>query len=169
MTGPLVVLAALSVLGGVMLIGDWIVNWLAPVVGEEAHQEPPVPALLLTLGIVVVVAVGVAIAWFTIGRHEVPRVAPTEISFVTRAARADLYGDTINDTLVVGPSTHVVSGLMAFDRGVVDGAVMGQADAMGGLASRARRWQNGYVRSYALSLLGGAVLVVLALLVVNLA
>src|SRR6188472_3898568 len=80
MTGPLVVLAALSVLGGVMLIGDWIVNWLAPVVGEESHQEPPVPALLLTLGIVAVVAVGVAIAWFTIGRHKVPRVAPAEVS-----------------------------------------------------------------------------------------
>jgi NADH-quinone oxidoreductase subunit L len=63
----------------------------------------------------------------------------------------------------------VVSGLMVFDHSVVDGAVEGQAAAMGGLASRARRWQNGYVRSYALSLLGGAVLVVLALLVVNLA
>ncbi len=31
-----------------------------------------------------------------------------------------------------------------------------------------RRMQNGYVRSYALSLLGGAILVVLALLAVNL-
>ena len=165
---PLVVLAALSVLGGVMLIGDWIVDWLAPVVGGEAHEDPPLPALVLTLVIVAVVAVGVAIAWFTIGRSEVPRVAPTDVSFVTRAARADLYGDTINDTLVVRPGTHIVSGLMAFDRGVVDGAVMGQAAAIGGLASRFRRWQNGYVRSYALSLLGGAVLVVLALLVVNL-
>ena len=106
--------------------------------------------------------------WLTVGRHEVPREAPTEVSFVTRAARADLYGDAINDTLVVRPGTHVVSGLMAFDRGVVDGAVMGQAAATGGFASRFRRWQNGYVRSYALSLLGGAVLVVLALLVVNL-
>jgi len=169
MTGPLVVLAALSVLGGVMLIGDWIVNWLAPVVGEESHQEPPVPALVLTLGIVAVVAVGVAIAWVLIGRHEVPRVAPAKVSLATRAARADLYGDTINDTLVVRPGTHVVSGLIVFDHSVVDGAVEGQAAAMGGLASRARRWQNGYVRSYALSLLGGAVLVVLALLVVNLA
>ncbi|MET1059356.1 MAG: NADH-quinone oxidoreductase subunit L [Nocardioides sp.] len=169
MTGPLVVLAALSVLGGVMLIGDWIVNWLAPVVGEETHHEPPVAALLLTLVIVAVVAVGVAIAWFTIGRSEVPRTAPAKVSLATRAARADLYGDAINDTLVVRPGTHVVSGLMAFDRGVVDGAVMGQAAVVGGLGTKFRRWQNGYVRSYALSLLGGALLVVLALLVVNLA
>ena len=46
---------------------------------------------------------------------------------------------------------------------------MGQAAATGGLAHRFRRWQNGFVRSYALSLLGGVLLVVLALLAVNLA
>ena len=39
MTVPLIVLAALSVLGGVMLLGDWIVDFLAPVVGTpEEHQ-----------------------------------------------------------------------------------------------------------------------------------
>jgi NADH-quinone oxidoreductase subunit L len=32
-----------------------------------------------------------------------------------------------------------------------------------------RHWQNGYVRSYALSLLGGALVVLVALLAVNLA
>ena len=41
MTFPLIVLAALSVLGGVLLLGDWIVDWLAPVVGEAEHEEPP--------------------------------------------------------------------------------------------------------------------------------
>ena len=48
MTIPLIVLAALSVLGGVMLLGDWIVEWLAPVVGEHEHVEPPIPALAIT-------------------------------------------------------------------------------------------------------------------------
>ena len=169
MTVPLIVLAALSVLGGVLLIGDWIVEWLGPVVGEHAHEDPPIAPLLLTLVVVLTVAAGVAVAWFTVGRTEVPREAPTDVSVLTRAARADLYGDTINDTLVVRPGTRAVAGLLAFDRGFIDGAVMGQAAATGGLAHRFRRWQNGFVRSYALSLLGGAVLVVLALLVVNLA
>ena len=40
--------------------------------------------------------------------------------------------------------------------------------AVGGFSGVMRRLQNGYVRSYALSLLGGALLVVLALLAVNL-
>ena len=39
MTIPLIVLAALSALGGLLLLGDWIVDWLAPVVGEEVEHE----------------------------------------------------------------------------------------------------------------------------------
>ena len=35
MTGPLVVLAALSALGGLLLVGSWIVDWLAPVVAPS--------------------------------------------------------------------------------------------------------------------------------------
>ena len=45
MTIPLIVLAALSVLGGFLLLGDWIVDFLGPVVGEHAHEDPPIPAL----------------------------------------------------------------------------------------------------------------------------
>ena len=40
MTVPLIVLAALSVLGGLLLLDDWIVDWLAPVVGEPGRGEP---------------------------------------------------------------------------------------------------------------------------------
>ena len=40
MTVPLIVLAALSVLGGMLILNDWIVDFLAPVVGEEAHHDP---------------------------------------------------------------------------------------------------------------------------------
>ena len=46
MTVPLIVLAALSVLGGVMLIGDWIVDFLAPVTGtRRARRARRCPAL----------------------------------------------------------------------------------------------------------------------------
>ena len=59
MTFPLIVLAALSVLGGLMLAGGWIQDFLAPVVGEEAEHDPPIPALAITGLVVLVVAVGV--------------------------------------------------------------------------------------------------------------
>jgi NADH-quinone oxidoreductase subunit L len=168
MTVPLVVLAALSVLGGVLLLGNWIVEWLEPVTGHVEHENPPVSAWLVTLMIVVVVVIGAALAWFLVGRREIPREAPQDVSFATRAARADLYGDAINDAVVVRPGAGLVGGLTAFDRHGVDGVVEGGSAAVGGLSTTLRRVQNGFVRSYALSLLGGALLVVLALLAVNL-
>ena len=112
MTVPLIVLAALSVLGGVMLLGDWIVDFLAPVVGTPVHDDPPVPALVVTLMVVAVVAVGVATAWFLVGKRPVPKTAPQDVSFATRAARVDLYGDAINEGLVVDPGRHLISGLL---------------------------------------------------------
>ncbi|MGN6251833.1 MAG: NADH-quinone oxidoreductase subunit L [Marmoricola sp.] len=167
MTVPLIVLAALSVLGGALLINDWIVTWLAPVVGtnaEEAHTLSPVVMSVLA---VVVVAGGVAAAWWFVARRPVPRTAPADVSFVTRAARAELYGDAVNTELVVRPGYQLVDGVMAFDGGFVDGTAMGAGASFSGIASSARRLQNGFVRSYALSLLAGAAIVLLALLVVN--
>ena len=169
MTIPLIVLAALSVLGGVMLAGDWIQDFLAPVVGTGAHEDPPLPALAITTIAVLVVACGVALAFVFFGRRDIPRTAPQDVSFVTRAARAELYGNQINDGLVVTPTRHLVGGLLAVDKHVVDGTFTGGPIAIGSLGGVARRAQNGFVRTYALSLLGGALLVVLALLAVNLA
>jgi NADH-quinone oxidoreductase subunit L len=103
-----------------------------------------------------------------VGKRPVPREAPADVSFATRAARADLYGDAINDTLVVTPGRHLVSGLATADRRGVDGVVEGGSLAVGGFAHQFRKVQNGFVRSYALSVLGGVLLVVLALLAVNL-
>jgi NADH-quinone oxidoreductase subunit L len=168
MTGPLVVLAALSVLGGIMLAGEWIVDFLQPVTGVSEHEDPPIPVLAVSAIAVVVVAIGVAVAWFVFGRHPVPREAPQDVSFVTRAGREEVYGNQINDTLVVNPSRHLTSGLLGTDKRVVDGALTGGPVAIGAIATIARRAQNGFVRSYALSLLGGALIVVLALLAVNL-
>ena len=167
MTIPLMVLAALSVLGGLMLAGGWITDWLRPVVGEAHHEELPMPAYVITLLVFVTVAVGVATAWFTVGERFVPRKAPTDVAWPVKAARADLYGDAINDVLVVQPTMRLAEGLMVFDKAVIDGVVMGQAAATVGGSLQLRRIQNGFVRSYALSVLGGGLLVVLALLVVN--
>jgi NADH-quinone oxidoreductase subunit L len=169
MTVPLVVLAALSALGGVMLAGNWIVDFLSPIVGTAPEESPPLSGTVISLLVVLVVAVGVAAAWFLVGRQEVPREAPQDVSFATRAARAELYGNEVNDELVIRPGGRLVGGLTTMDRYGVDGAVEGSALAIGGVGSILRRVQTGFVRSYALSLLGGALLVVVALLAVNLA
>ncbi len=168
MTIPLIVLAALSVLGGLMLASNWIVEWLSPVVGHAEHHEPPIPVIVITLITVAVVAVGVGLAWFLVGKQDVPRTAPADVSFATKAARADLYGDAINDGLVVAPGKATVTALVAGDRTLVDGAFTGGSTILTGTGEWVRRLQNGYVRTYALSILVGAVILVLTLVAVNL-
>ena len=171
MTWPLIALAALSVLGGALAIGGWIGDWLAPVVGEAPHEELPIPALLITLMVFVVVVVGVATAWALYLREPIAAETPADssVSFFTRAGRRDLYGDAFNDSVFVRPMRYLTRSLVYLDATVVDGAVTGVADRLGESSGQLRKIQNGFVRSYALSIFGGALLVVLALLAVNLA
>jgi NADH-quinone oxidoreductase subunit L len=169
MTIPLIVLAALSALGGLLLLGDWVTDWLTPVVGSEDHGELPFPAWVFTVIVVAVVAVGVAVAWVFVARRDIPRESPSRVSFPVRFARNDLYGDALNESLLMRPGNTLVESLVAFDDGIVDGTVDGSGTAAMGMSGAFARIQNGYVRSYALSVLGGALIVVLALLAVNLA
>jgi NADH-quinone oxidoreductase subunit L len=169
MTVPLMVLAAASVVGGALLLGDWISGWLEPVVGEAEHHELPLglTALGITVLVTLTVAVGVGIAWLMYGRREVSSTQARG-SVLTRAARADLYGDRLNETVLMRPGQWLTRVLVWFDNRGVDGSVNGLAALMGGSSGRVRRLQTGYVRSYALAMLAGAVLVVASLLAVAL-
>ncbi|WP_169570594.1 NADH-quinone oxidoreductase subunit L [Nocardioides insulae] len=172
MTGPLVALAALSVLGGVLILGNWISDFLTPVVGHAEHAAPPIPAWAVSVLTVAVVAVGVTGAWLMFGRRSVPEAPPEPhgpLGWAVTAGRNDLYGDQINDTLVVGPGATVTRTVVDVDKHVVDGVLTGGPVAVGAIAGVLRRLENGYVRSYALSVLTGAVVVIAALLAVNLA
>lgn len=171
MTWPLIALGALSLLGGALAIGGWIGDWLAPVVGTAHHESLPVPALVITLGVFAVVVVGVVTAWAIYLREPIESEAPANsaVSVFTRAGRADLYGDAFNDAVVVRPVRYLTRALVYLDGMAVDGAVTGLADRLGEAAVQLRKLQTGYVRSYALSIFGGALVVVLALLAVNLA
>jgi NADH-quinone oxidoreductase subunit L len=101
------------------------------------------------------------------GAREVPTVAPRG-SWLTRAARNDLYGDRFNEVVFMRPGQVLTRALVYVDNRVVDGAVNGLGALFGGLSGRLRLTQTGYARSYALSMLAGAGLVVLALVVVRL-
>ena len=171
MTVPLVVLAALSVLGGVLVLGGWIEHWLEPVVGHTEHHEFAVPAWGMSIIVTAVVAVGVALAWSTYTRSPIARTAPADadVSVLTRAGRHELYGNAVNDTLVVRPTRHLTRVLVFLDARLVDGLVRGLADRLGDTSQFLRTPQTGYVRSYALSILVGSLVVVLALLAVTLA
>ncbi len=168
MTVPLIVLAALSVVGGALTFSDWIEDWLTPVTGSE-HHELGVPAWVITLIIVAVVAVGASLAYVLFARRDVPDTAPQQVSVFTRAGRADLYGDAVNEAVFMRPGQYLTRSLVYVDGTGIDGAVTGTAELVGDGARGLRRLQTGFVRTYAAEIFGGALVLVLALLAVNLA
>ncbi|MGZ0150735.1 NADH-quinone oxidoreductase subunit L [Kribbella sp. WER1] len=166
MTWPLIILAALSLGGGALyFVGDWIVKWLTPVVGHE-EEHAPLNAVVMTIITLAVVAVGIAIS-VVMYRRDIPREAPAG-SPVTTLARRDLYGDALNEALFMRPGQYLTRTLVWLDNRGVDGLVNGLAALFGGLSGRLRRFQTGFVRSYALSMVFGAAFVVVALLAVRL-
>jgi NADH-quinone oxidoreductase subunit L len=66
------------------------------------------------------------------------------------------------------PGQYLTRSLVYLDNRWIDGAVNGLAALIGGTSGRARRWQTGFVRSYALSMFIGAALLVGAMLLVRL-
>ncbi|KAA1034783.1 NADH-quinone oxidoreductase subunit L [Pseudonocardia sp. EV170527-09] len=167
MTVPMIVLAFGSVFGGGVLYG-LIPEWLAPVVGERVELEGgALPHAVIPWLVVGVSLLGVLAGYLFVGRSPVPVQRPQRVSPVVAAARADLGANAFNEAFIERPGIALTGLLAWFDDRGIDGAVNGTASAFGGGSGRLRRLQTGFVRSYALSMLGGAVIVVAAMLAVR--
>ncbi len=157
MTGPMILLAFGSVgSGALFVLGGRLAHWLAPITGE-AHHELPVPAWLISVGVLAVVVAGIAVAW-RMYAQSVPQTAPAG-SPLTRAARADLYGDRFNEAVVMIPGQQVAAALRVVEDHGFAGAETGVVRGVDAGSRLLRRAQNGYVRSYALTILSGAVII----------
>ncbi|MBH5335481.1 NADH-quinone oxidoreductase subunit L [Streptomyces pactum] len=166
MTVPMIVLAFGSVFaGGLFSLNDAFVKWLEPVTGHD-HGDSPLSAAAVTAGTVVVLLIGVALAWTSYGRRPVPVQAPRG-SLLTRAARRDLLQDDFNHVALVKPGEYLTRGLVYFDHKLVDGVVNGTAASVGGLSGRLRKAQNGYARTYAVSMFGGTAVLIAATLLMR--
>jgi NADH-quinone oxidoreductase subunit L len=167
MTWPMILLAVGSVAaGGFLAIGGTLAHWLEPVVG--AHEaERGTPAWVVTVVVLAVVAAGIAIAYRMYGTRPVPEEAPAGTP-LTVAARQDLYGDAFNERVLMRPGQLLTKGLVEIDDDVVDGATNDLAALVGRVSDGFRQLQTGFARSYALSMLAGAALVVAAILAVRL-
>jgi NADH-quinone oxidoreductase subunit L len=168
MTGPMVLLAIGSLGSGAALaVGGGLQRWLEPVVGHhEGH--PSVPVWVMTVLTLSVVLAGVAVAYRMYARRPVPVVAPADVSALTVAARNDLYGDAFNEAAFMRPGQRLTAELVRIDESEVDGFGTGLAALVAATSNGLRSIQTGFVRSYALSMLAGAALIVAAILAVNL-
>ena len=165
MTLPMIVLAVGSVgAGGLLAVGGTLEHWLEPVVGSHEEAAHAVPAWAMTTITLAVIAIGVGIAYRMYATRPIPEIAP-QGSALTVAARNDLYGDAFNEDVLMRPGQMLTAGLIEIDDDAVDGASRGLAALIGKASERLRQLQTGFARSYALSMLGGAALLIAAIMV----
>ncbi|MGC9962623.1 MAG: NADH-quinone oxidoreductase subunit L [Acidimicrobiales bacterium] len=164
---PLVVLAGASAVAGIINLPfhplDYLERWLNPVVGAQLQvlHFSTGAEWAFALGDAVLAGFGVAIAFgFWRRTAERPELEPV---FLRRA----WYIDWAYDRFIARGSTELAEVTSAdVETKVIDGAVNGFAGAVAAAGRRLRRVQTGYVRNYALGLMGGLV-IVLAYVVVR--
>ena len=159
MTLPLVMLAVLSIAGGVINLPfnddvHFLEHFLEPVLGEnEAHIAVPT-GTKVTLAVIAVVAglIGIAVASAVYLRRRVRAVEPEVL------AHAWYYDEAVT-AFMGGPGRKSFDAIAWFDAHIVDGAVNGVATVVRALGGRLRSVQSGFVRSYALGVTVGVVVV----------
>ena len=167
MTWPMILLAVGSaVLGGALMFGGAFTTWLEPVTGHAEHHEPVLPGGVIMALTFALILAGAFLAWRQYAAAPVA-VVPPRGSVVTRAARRDLYQDDVNEALLMRPGQYLTRSLVFADRQVVDGTVTGVAAGTAGSGELLRRFQTGFVRSYALQMVVGIVALVAVVLAVR--
>ena len=173
---PLVVLAALSIIGGVFPLSGipgflpfghtptGIEEFLAPSLAahagdasHEAHHLDPTIELFLTALSVGAAALGALFAAaMYLGGTPRPSDLAGAFSGPYRWLSNKWYVDELYQATIAHPGARLASFLSAFDLGVVDGAVNGVARLARGTGGLIRRLQSGYVRGYAATFVVGA-------------
>jgi NADH-quinone oxidoreductase subunit L len=157
--GPLAVLA---VVGGAINLPGFLTleHFLEPVVGESHVPEGIVPWLLAGAALAVALG-GIALArslYLSRAANVRRRVIYQRSRFLIDAARNKFYVDEIYGKTIVLPGKRLAQFFSdVVDRRIVDGLLVGIGRATAGFSEGFRRVQTGYVRSYALVFLFGAV------------
>ena len=146
---PLVVLAVLSAIGGLMQLPfraslHRLGHWLAPVVEEsERHlseHSEDLKYVLMAIAVIVAIA-GIALAWLVYSRRRLPVVEPAVLA-------NGWYYDQAVTRFMGGPGRDAFEGVAWADQHLVDGAVNGVAEGVRAAAGGASKVHSGKVRGY---------------------
>jgi len=173
---PLVVLAALSVVGGLIGPpmqegGNAFARWLAPVFASGAHGEAAhaahhvAPSVEWTLILISVAAgvLGITLALrFYLQQPEIATALRERYAAVHRTLLNKYWVDELYDRIAVAPVYHASQRLWRFwDEKIVDGAVNGVGYTFEGLSSVLKVFQTGFVGTYAMFFALGVLAVLL--------
>ncbi len=184
MTIPLVILAILSIFGGLLgiphafghalHIPHLLESWLHPVIAL-AHQilglEPPteihtIEFVLMGISILLALA-GIGLAtWFYIKNPQLPAQLAQRFRGLYQLLWNKYYVDELYYALIVDPLWYGSATLLwkLTDVGLIDGTVNGIAKLIGNLSALFRKLQTGVAQSYAVLMVAGIVLALLWML-----
>jgi len=160
----LVALAIGSVVAGYAGLGGRFEHFLEPSFapqGVEAVAEPGSEVALMGVSTIVAFAgIGLAAFFFLKNRRAADAMA-LRFAGLRQLLANKYYVDEIYDATIVQPIRIVSEDALwkHIDARLIDGAVNGAGEVVGGLSEVVRRLQTGSVRAYAASLFAGAVLI----------
>lgn len=163
-TVPLVILAVLAALGGVInLPGVYTLeHWLE---GSLAHTPKVEFMPWVALVSFVIALAGLFIAWLVYSRRRMPFKDTDPLARYLGGLFTAIYNkwwvDEFYQAVVIGPYRRLAEFFaQPVDKGLIDGAANGLGEVSRSIAERLRRFENGYVRSYALTILIGVVVII---------
>ena len=134
--------------------------------GEAAH-EAGVPGDVATERMLMALSTGIAVAgigiamFFWLRRPAAAAALERQFSGVHRLLLNKYYLDEIYNAVIVQPIKQLSAGALwkGVDAGLIDGTVNGVGTGVESISTSLRRLQTGSVRTYAASLICGAVLI----------
>ncbi|MGA8504305.1 MAG: NADH-quinone oxidoreductase subunit L [Candidatus Sulfotelmatobacter sp.] len=165
MLAPLTILALLSLVGGLVGIGDHFEHFLAPVFGTgESFEAASRGTELVLMGVSVAVAVlGWVLAyWLYCVRPELPQQIADSLDGFYGAVVHKYYIDELYAAIFVRPlidgSTRIL--WQGVDRKIIDAAVNDAGDGAHHVSDEVRHMQSGNIRSYAGWIAAGSAVVI---------
>jgi NADH-quinone oxidoreductase subunit L len=173
MTGPLVVLGILSLVGGFIGLPAWLganrfFHFLEPSLAMALHPEAAEAGhsseLLFAILSIAVAAIGIFVAYrlYVVNPKFADKLS-IRLKNIHRVLLHKYYVDELYDATIIDPILNASTNLLwkRVDSGLIDGAVNGSGRAIQNFASGLKYVQNGLIRSYAAWILLGMVAMIL--------
>jgi NADH-quinone oxidoreductase subunit L len=133
---------------------------------KEHHAKELFSHTTVSLMTLTAVALGIFVAVRKYRGDQLNR-APEKVSMLTAAARKDLYQDSFNESAFMRPGQSLIKKLLQIDLVVIDGLVKSVGLVSIGAGTKLRSLQSGYVRSYALMMVIGALALIATVWIVT--
>ncbi|HEY7626045.1 MAG TPA: NADH-quinone oxidoreductase subunit L, partial [Ilumatobacteraceae bacterium] len=159
---PLVALAGLSIVGGVINLPfshstEKLTSWLEPVLGAHESDTGKVPLAVIATAVALV---GLVASYFVYMQRRIEPIEPEVLE-------QGWYYDSTVSKFMGGPGRESFEAVAWYDATIVDGAVNGAGRLVRGTAQRVRTVQSGNLRNYAAAIGIGVMLLLVWFVVVR--